>query len=176
MSTSLSARVDPGPISSALRTASSMNPAPFIACTSLLNSSERSGSGTSCLLLPADAVGQRTGIRLARVGIVAKRQEDVWRLCLVCAVLPGGAGEFPAGCSGELRCPRRYVPVSSTSKREHRHDGSLHRLVRDPGRPGRIRPVLPRRPHPPFPSPAGAAQLYRRPRRLPGARRRSVLP
>jgi uncharacterized protein (TIGR02118 family) len=53
----------------------------------------------------------------ARQRIVAMHQEDVWRLCLVCAVLPGGAGEFAPGSGGELRCPRRYVPVSSTWKR-----------------------------------------------------------
>jgi uncharacterized protein (TIGR02118 family) len=36
----------------------------------------------------------------------------------------------------------------TTLEKEHRHDGSFHRLVRDPRRPGRIRPVLPRSPHP----------------------------
>jgi hypothetical protein len=32
------------------------------------------------------------------------------------AVLPGGTGGLPPSRSDESRCPRRYVPVSSTSK------------------------------------------------------------
>jgi hypothetical protein len=50
----------------------------------------------------------------------------------------------------------------SNLEKEHRRDSSLHRLVRDPRRPGRIRPVLPRRPHPPLPPAAGRSYTVAR--------------